>query len=77
MTWCAKIYDIFNGWDDQENPLALEPSSFRTLHSSTDIDPTLTDGIVIQHDSPFLEKSDSPVVNDTPEHQLFNTDYLN
>jgi hypothetical protein len=77
MTWCAKIYDIFNGWADEDNPLALEPATFRTLRSSSDIDSNLTDGIVIQHDSPFLEKSDSRVNGLPAEQQLFNTDYLN
>lgn len=77
MTWCAKIYDIFNGWADEETTLALEPASFRTLHSSAEIDPNLPDGIVLQHDSPFSEKSDARVNGLPADQQLFNTDYLN
>lgn len=26
MTWCAKIYDIFNGWNDDEHDLPPTPA---------------------------------------------------
>jgi len=27
MTWCAKIYDIFNGWTDDEHELPSTPAA--------------------------------------------------
>lgn len=59
MSWCAKIYDMFNGWNDNEHELPSTPavksinglpeSSLRpkvTRHTST-------------NDSPYLGRSHS------------------
>lgn len=82
MTWCAKIYDIFNGWneEDHESPASLTNSHPIATLNNIDYYRHETDGInqtVIQHDSPFLEKSDSLTNSYLTPKQSYNGDYLN
>ncbi|CAF4043900.1 unnamed protein product [Rotaria sp. Silwood2] len=84
MTWCAKIYDMFNGWNEEENKSSLSMNNHQedTLNmkeNNLDFyrhnieDDTTT---VIQHDSPFLEKSDSLATTHLTTKELYNNDYL-
>ncbi len=83
MTWCSKIYDIFNGWNGEEHELpTLEPSRIKRINSDFyrhEIeDDNNNNTTVIQHDSPFLEKSDSLTNGHFTNEQLYNNnDYLN
>lgn len=59
MTWCAKIYDIFNGWNDDEHELPPTPAvkSINGLpESSLRFKGTRSHAI---NDSPCLERSHS------------------
>ncbi|CAF1223073.1 unnamed protein product [Rotaria sordida] len=85
MTWCAKIYDMFNGWNGEDN----ESSSTKNNNEEkkfkiTDIDSDFYQNnieddntVVIQHDSPFLEKTDSLTTTHFTTKELYNNDYLN
>lgn len=86
MAWCAKIYDIFNGWNGDENDLPTITNnniseSIRIKRFNSDLyQHTLTDNdtTIIQHDSPVLERSES--LNNahlSTSGQLYNNDYLN
>jgi hypothetical protein len=86
MTWCSKIYDIFNGWNGEENEVPstkitnlTETSKIKRINSDFyrhEIEnPNNT--TIIQHDSPFLERSDSLTNAHFTTEQLYNTDYLN
>jgi hypothetical protein len=56
MTWCAKIYDIFNGWNDDEHELPSTPAS-KSINGLPESSLTLKlDSI---KDSPYLERSQS------------------
>jgi hypothetical protein len=82
MTWCSKIYDIFNGLNEGENELpSSESSKIKQIHSDFyrhEIeDDQNNNTIVIQHDSPFLERSDSLTNAHFINEQLYNNDYLN
>ena len=59
MTWCAKIYDIFNGWNEDEHELPSTPAakSINGLPESS-----LTSEINHHNsinDIPYLERSHS------------------
>lgn len=58
MTWCAKIYEMFNGWTDEEHLAAIEAPPSRPIRKEL---------AVLFPDSPFLERSTS--LDDPP---LFN-----
>ncbi len=87
MTWCSKIYDMFNVWEDEENGLPPptkttkkldEPSKIQRLHPNfyqQEIQDNNTS--IIQHDSPFLERSDSLTDAHITSEQLFKNDYIN
>ncbi|CAF0750967.1 unnamed protein product [Adineta steineri] len=80
MTWCAKIYDIFNGWNEEENGLPTITNnnigeSLKIKRINSDLyryQPNDNNTPVIQHDSPLLERSESLTTT-----QLYNNDYLN
>ncbi|CAF4529349.1 unnamed protein product, partial [Rotaria magnacalcarata] len=59
MTWCAKIYDIFNGWNDDEHELPSTPAvkSINGLPASS-ITSKLT-RLTSINDSSYLERSHS------------------
>ena len=61
---------MFNGWSEEDQKYAIESSiaSFK---------PTVAEppNALIQHDSPFLEKSDSVAQSDERREPLFNPDY--
>jgi len=59
MTWCAKIYDIFNGWSDNENELPPTPAA-RAINGLPES--SITSQIArlnSKKDSPYLERSHS------------------
>jgi hypothetical protein len=76
---------MFNVWEDEENGLPTtttkkldESSKISRLHPNfyqQEIEDNNTS--IIQHDSPFLERSDSLTDARIPSEQLFNNDYLN
>lgn len=83
MTWCSKIYDIFNGWNDGENELpSIESTKVRRVdskfyrHTIDDGDSQSENGVPVL-DSPFSEKSDSLNNVQYSNDQLYNTDYTN
>ncbi|CAF1244675.1 unnamed protein product [Adineta ricciae] len=86
MAWCAKIYDILNGWNGDESDLPTITNnniskSIRTKRFNSDLyqhNLTDNDTTIIQHDSPILERSES--LNNahlSTSGQLYNNDYLN
>ena len=87
MTWCSKIYDIFNGWSDDENDIPSlhahhhhrHPRSVvskHELHRQAADKPRIL--VQQQHTSPYLERSKSmSSSNQGLRDQLYNTDYLN
>lgn len=84
MTWCSKIYDIFNGWNGEEGDLPpIEGSRIKRInsdfyrHNIEDDDDDNNNTTIIQHDSPFLERSDSLTNAHLTNEQLYNNDYLN
>ena len=85
MTWCAKIYDIFNAWNDDEHKSSKSKNSKQTELSKfkrTDLnfyqhDVENDDSMVIQYTSPFLEKSNSLRNEHLTSKSLYNDDYLN
>ncbi|CAF3643077.1 unnamed protein product [Rotaria socialis] len=84
MTWCARIYDIFNGWSEEENQFSIannneeDKPKFKQLSAEFYKDETEDNNkTIIQHDSPFLEKSDSFPTTHLTTKQLYNDDYLN
>jgi hypothetical protein len=84
MTWCSKISDIFNGWTEDDNELPSpkhnDPpeSSISNRNNSDFYRHEIEDNnlAVIQHDSPFLEKSDSLTNANFSREQLYNIDYM-
>lgn len=84
MAWCAKIYDILNVWNDEETKYTFntnkQPGVTTIKKLSPDFyqnsihDPNAT---IIQHDSPFLEKSDSFPATHSTSKQLYNDDFSN
>jgi hypothetical protein len=59
MTWCAKIYDIFNGWNDDEHELPSTPAT-KSINGLPESSITSK----IKHlnsinNNPYLEKSHS------------------
>jgi len=79
MTWCSKIYDIFNGWNEEHELPSTESSKIKRINSNFyahEIEDH-NDTTVIQHDSPFLERSDSLTNAHFMNEQLYNNDYLN
>ena len=64
MTWCSKIYDIFNGWTDQEHEFPSTPAT-KAING-------LPESSIIRHistnDSPFLERSPSIASINNPLH---------
>ncbi|CAF4768592.1 unnamed protein product, partial [Rotaria sp. Silwood1] len=86
MTWCAKIYDMFNGWNEEEHESSSRTNNNHhdeTLNiKETDLDfyrHNIEDDntTVVQNDSPFLEKSDSLITPHLTTKDLYNNDYLN
>ena len=82
MTWCSKLYGMFNGWNEDDNELPpFESSKVRRINSNFyrhEIkDNNNNDTTIIQHDSPFLERSDSLINTQFTNEQLYNNDYLN
>ncbi|UJR37223.1 hypothetical protein I4U23_029932 [Adineta vaga] len=59
MTWCAKIYDIFNGWTDDEHELPSTPAA-KSINGLPET--SLSSRIArfnALNDSPYLERSHS------------------
>ncbi|CAF0801349.1 unnamed protein product [Adineta steineri] len=59
MTWCAKIYDIFNGWTDDEHELPSTPAA-KSINGLPET--SLSSQIArlnSMHDAPYLERSHS------------------
>jgi hypothetical protein len=84
MTWCSKIYDIFNGWNEEENEVPSTKitnltAKIKRINSDFYRHEIVNDNntAIIQHDSPFLERSDSLTNAHFTNGQLYNTDYLN
>jgi hypothetical protein len=84
MTWCSKIYDIFNGWNEEDSELPpIESSKIKRIHTNfhhhelEDDNNNNNNTTIIQHDSPFLERSDSLTNTHMNNEQLYNNDYLN
>lgn len=82
MTWCSKLYGMFNGWNEEEHEVpTVESSKVKRINSNFyrhEIkDDNNNNTVVIQHDSPFLEKSDSIINANFINNQLYNNDYLN
>ncbi|CAF3975298.1 unnamed protein product [Rotaria magnacalcarata] len=84
MTWCTRIYDILNGWSEEENQFSIannneeDKPKVKQLSAEFFKDETLDNNkTIIQHDSPFLEKSDSFPTTHLTTKQLYNDDYLN
>jgi len=85
MTWCSKIYDIFNGgWNEGENDIpTIESTKVRRVdskfyrHTLDDDDSQSENGVPVL-DSPFSEKTDSLTnIQRYSSDQLYNTDYSN
>lgn len=78
MTWCSKIYDMFNGWNDAENEIpTIDSTKVKRINSKfyrheIENPDDCGENIVSLHDSPFSEKSDS-----LTNIQSYNNDYLN
>jgi hypothetical protein len=84
MTWCSKIYDIFNGWNDNEHELSSTINNIEETSKPKRINSDLyrneiedNNTTIIQHDSPFLERSDSLTNAHFINEQLYNNDYMN
>lgn len=77
MTWCSKIYGMFNGWNANQNESpTIESSRIRRINSSFyrhEIEDDSNDSTIIQHDSPFSEKSDSLINSHFPNE---SSDYF-
>jgi hypothetical protein len=55
MTWCAKIYDIFNGWNDDEHELPSTPAA-RAINGLPESSITSQ---IARLNNPYLERSHS------------------
>ncbi len=79
MNWCSKIYDIFNGSVEGENELpSLDTARIKRISPNFyqhEIEDANT--VVIQNDSPFLEKSDSLTNAHFSNEQLYHNEYSN
>lgn len=72
MAWCAKIYDIFNGWADEENGLPAitdknvsDAGRVKRLHSN------------MYQRRPTVPESPEPLADSSqPSGQLYNSDDL-
>lgn len=74
MTWCAKIYDIFNGWNEDEHELPSTPAtkSINGLPESS-LTSKMTYFNTI-NDSPYLERSHSiSSINNPTNYKKPNT----
>lgn len=68
MTWCAKIYDIFNGWNDDEQELPPTPA-IRKINGLPDA--SLASKIArlnSQRENAYLERSHSIASITNPTH---------
>ena len=84
MTWCARIYDILNGWSEEENQFSITNNSEEDKPKVKQLSAEFykdeiedNNKTIIQHDSPFLEKSDSFPTTHLTTKQLYNDDYSN
>ena len=79
MTWCSKLYGIFNGWNEEDNELpTIESSKVRRINSNFyrhTIEDMKSNSTILQHDSPFLERSNSLTNTHFINEQLYPNEY--